>query len=144
MPNQLVRARHLAFRRQSGRCFYCRFPMWEKDAQAFAEMYAIPIGVARELQCTAEHLQAKRDGGSSAPKNIAAACIHCNRSRHHKPRARTPSEHSAFVRRRLECGRWHQSVLVKRLGGTPGSASVESRKVRRAAQSGVASAGSLV
>jgi len=54
--------RHSACREQGGLCYYCLRPM--------------------HSDVTAEHLQARRDGGKDTRKNIVAAHRLCNARRH--------------------------------------------------------------
>jgi 5-methylcytosine-specific restriction endonuclease McrA len=56
--------------------------MWVRNIGIFAIEHTIPLHVARQYQCTAEHLLAKQDGGKDNKSNIAAACIRCNQGRH--------------------------------------------------------------
>ncbi|UWQ95909.1 HNH endonuclease [Rhodobacteraceae bacterium M385] len=63
----------------------------------------------KALQCTAEHLWARSDGGSNNPENIVAACRYCNTTRHKCKKPRSPESHRAHVRRRLNQGRWFSS-----------------------------------
>ena len=60
------------------------------------------------LKCTAEHLVLWSEGGKDAAVNIAAACAHCNWTRHVRKRPPEPEAYRAEVRRRLACGAWHQ------------------------------------
>src|SRR5688500_10220810 len=52
--------------------------MCNEDLETFARTYALSPRTARSLQCTAEHLQAKCDGGADSLENIVAACRLCN------------------------------------------------------------------
>jgi len=101
-------ARHLAFHRQAGRCYYCEQPMWLADATSFAEAHCLTPAQARWLQATAEHLTARQDGGGNG-SNIVAACRWCNTARHaHRPlSAPDPLRYRACVRSRVAQGRWH-------------------------------------
>jgi len=89
MSKSIKNKRHAAYVAQSCRCFYCTAPMWEGGPDQFALKYGITLRQARLLCCTAEHLTPRSEGGSNAAENIAAACLHCNRTRHraHKPLA---------------------------------------------------------
>src|SRR3546814_12975241 len=44
-------------------------------------------------------------------ENIAAACLYCNRKRHHARRILSPSDYRMKVRRQLRRGRWH-GILI--------------------------------
>lgn len=81
--------------------------MWEKEKDAFAEKYSMPADEALRLQCTAEHLRARCDGGKNCPKNIVAACLSCNAGRHQGKRiAPSPKEYKEIIRKqRCERGR---------------------------------------
>ncbi|WP_245851516.1 HNH endonuclease [Pseudomonas segetis] len=58
------------------------------------------------FQCTAEHLRARQDGGKDSSLNIAAACKRCNRLRHSRKTAPSPSDYQRFVQKRLNTGGW--------------------------------------
>ena len=81
--NLYLEKRNIAFKNQSGRCYYCGAPMWQNDTcEEFARLYGISTKKAKRLQCTAEHLIAQCDGGKHTQENIVAACLWCNRRRH--------------------------------------------------------------
>ena len=107
MPDNLKRYRHSAYIAQSGRCYYCDFLIWESDPQGFAQIHRITVAQARLLQSTAEHLQAKQDGGKDVAPNIAAACWICNFRRHARKRAPDAGAFSKLVKSRVSKGRWH-------------------------------------
>lgn len=96
MPTQLHRSRQLAFDRQGGRCYYCGVSM-------------APPGSAgpRSLQCTAEHLLPRNEGGGDDPANIVAACAHCNQTRHKRRVPPLPEVYREAIRKRLDRGGWH-------------------------------------
>ena len=77
---------------QHRRCYYCGFPMWSKRAEGFARHWGITLKEAARFKCTAEHLVARRDGGTSRIDNIAAACLFCNSHRHLRAIAPTPRD----------------------------------------------------
>lgn len=81
---RLVSLRRSAAMRQGWCCCYCALPMWESAAQKAAVMdqFDLSESEADALRCTAEHLQARCDGGRDASTNIAAACARCNHGRH--------------------------------------------------------------
>ena len=115
MGKSLLRFRLDAFRRQAGRCYYCTAPMWHEDCRAFAREYNLPERVCRQLQCTAEHLHARSDGGPDSRDNIVAACRWCNLRRHKgRKAAPSPGAFKTLVRRRLSLGRWHCSQILER------------------------------
>ena len=99
-------------KRQGGRCFYCQLPMWvaQKDSEVSAKI------APWQLQCTAEHLIARCDGGSNDPDNIVAACRFCNMTRHRSKRPKSPKSYLAFVRRRMVAGRWLAHFVGTALG----------------------------
>ena len=117
MCNALVKHRHSAYQTQSGRCYYCGLPMWETDIDAFARTNKIKRKQARSLKCTAEHLEARMDGGSDAARNIVAACFLCNLRRHRRKQAPSPIAYRELVQRQLRKGRWHCNTLVTRFSG---------------------------
>ena len=114
MCYRLARLRYSAYRAQSGRCFYCGLPMWVRDPESFAAAHRITLPQARLLQCTAEHLEARQDGGKDTKRNIAAACYYCNQRRHDRKVAPAPDDYRLFVQQRLSEGRWHSKSLAVR------------------------------
>jgi len=114
MTESLLRSRTDAFRRQAGRCYYCTVLMWSNDLASFARAHALSHRAARWLQSTAEHLQAKRDGGAASREDIVAACRFCNLMRHRGRKiAPTPEVFQQRVRRRLSRGGWHSLQVLK-------------------------------
>lgn len=103
----LKQPRSTAFARQNGRCYYCNQPMWTKDLLSFASKYNATPSQVTHFQCTGEHLNAHQDGGSSAQKNIVAACRYCNQQRHRRKVALSPKQHKELIWRRMGQGRWH-------------------------------------
>ena len=116
MPKKsLHRARAAAYSRQGGRCFYCGVLMWVDDGASFASSHGLPRGITRWLQCTAEHLQARRDGGADSPVNIVAACHCCNLRRHRGRKvAPAPEEYQRLVKSRVARRRWHFRQVFER------------------------------
>ena len=106
MPKTIQTLRQRAFQHQGGTCCYCSAPMWQRSPE---ELPCKPpsLRAAKQLQCTAEHLLARSDGGGHTEKNIAAACTRCNHGRHKRRRPLGPSEFRGHVLRRMETGRWH-------------------------------------
>lgn len=96
-----------AFELQHGRCYYCQQPMWLSDLAAFAKQQGFTAKQSRRFQCTAEHLQARCDGGKDRAANIAAACLTCNTRRHRRKQPPQPVAYRALVQRRMKAGRWH-------------------------------------
>lgn len=112
MASKLVHHRKSAFIAQSHRCFYCGFPMWESDCKSFAQAHKISFPQAKWFQCTAEHLEARKDGGKNTAQNIAAACLWCNQKRHKRKIAPSPKEFQLLVKQRLTKGRWHCTFVT--------------------------------
>lgn len=87
--------------------------MWDGDGEAeFVERYHLTVALARLLRATAEHLDARQDGGRDTAANIAAACLHCNSTRH-KGRpcsAPSPAQYRKRVQARIAAGKWHPAV----------------------------------
>lgn len=96
-----------AFHRQSGRCIYCNCPMWQSSPEKFAHEHHVTPKQARAFRCTAEHLHARRDGGTNASGNIVAACSFCNSQRHRAAHPLAPDAYRAKVQHRMEKGGWH-------------------------------------
>jgi 5-methylcytosine-specific restriction endonuclease McrA len=109
MTSPLVRSRSLAFARQKGRCYYCDYPMWRDDIACFALLHRISVKQARRLQCTAEHLVARQDGGKEGISNMVAACVTCNRGRHRIKEVPSPEKYRAHVQKRISLNRWYFS-----------------------------------
>lgn len=105
--------RRSAAKRQGHRCFYCGFPIWEQDAADFAARYGISQAEARRFLCTAEHVLALGDGGTSRKDNIVAACNFCNRIRHRRKGRIAAQQFAALVQRRLAKQAWHPHWLHK-------------------------------
>ena len=106
MPSKLQTHRRRAFELQGGRCFYCNVYMWLQSPSELPTAVPSPQA-ARHLRCTAEHVEARSQGGPDSASNIAAACARCNHTRH---RRRRPPESDAYledVRRRVGSGKWH-------------------------------------
>ena len=97
--------RKSAFHRQNGHCCYCGFLMWQDSAEAFAAKHRISLAQAQQFQCTAEHLQARRDGGRDTRSNIAASCKRCNQLRHQRKKAPSPDAYQQLVQKRLRKGK---------------------------------------
>ena len=109
--NIIQRNRQQAFLAQSKLCYYCNQPMWDKDINSFITQYQVKPTSAKFLQCTAEHLTARKDGGKNIRTNIVAACKYCNHTRHKSKNALSPAEYKNRVRKLLSKNKWHQTVL---------------------------------
>ncbi len=115
MPHlQTLRTR--AAMRQHFRCIYCRLPVWTGDPQPLMRQFQLTPKEARSLQCTAEHLTARCDGGTDSADNIAAACLHCNRTRHLRAKPLDLTAYQALVQRRLGRGGWHTATITAKVG----------------------------
>ena len=109
--NTIQHNRQKAFNLQSGLCYYCNQPMWVKDKQSFIAQYKINPNRANYLQCTAEHLTARKDGGKNTKVNIVAACKYCNQARHKSKNALPHEAYKNSVQMRLSRNKWHQILL---------------------------------
>lgn len=123
-PKKVQNLRRLAFEKQGCLCYYCQFPMWEKDPAEFAMGFELPIRLAKYLQCTAEHLVAQQDEGTDTADNIVAACLWCNRLRHlgRSQKAPGPLAYKAKVAQLVRQGKWHpiaSSKVAKKLKSDP-------------------------
>ncbi|KQT01550.1 HNH endonuclease signature motif containing protein [Rhizobium sp. Leaf386] len=108
MPsNKMKNLRKQAAQRQGGRCFYCELPMWDDSPEEFIVHYGLSPGLAKRFRCTAEHVEARRDGGKDVAPNIVAACRFCNATRHKAKRPLDADTYAQQVRRRQAEGRWH-------------------------------------
>ena len=95
---------------QFGLCYCCQQPMWSDRPCEFGERYGLSPKQVTVLQCTAEHLLAKSDGGLDEVDNIVAACLYCNNRRYRSRKPRSPDRHAERVRHRLAMGKWHGFV----------------------------------
>lgn len=107
----LQKIRQKAFDLQSGKCYYCNQPMWNKDKLSFISQYKIKPTLANLLQCTAEHLTARQDGGKNTKVNIVAACKYCNHTRHKAKKALSPESYKQRVQKRLSKKEWHGIII---------------------------------
>jgi 5-methylcytosine-specific restriction endonuclease McrA len=105
--------RHLAFQRQSGRCFYCHWPLWSSAAERLVFYSGVSNALSQRFQCTAEHLVPRSEGGRDAAENIVAACMFCNRTRHRVSKALTWRAYADRVARRVAAKRWHPWIQLK-------------------------------
>lgn len=112
MPSSVARSRAKAFYRQEGRCYYCDYPMYVTSPQKYAQLYGCSRRQALQMQCTAEHLVAKCEGGSNRASNIAAACKRCNVRRHQGKVALPPQAYRELVQSKVMEGRWHPFRLA--------------------------------
>jgi hypothetical protein len=113
---KLIRLRHSAFQRQCGLCIYCGYPMIPgEDIDHFRAELALSPERAYEVVATAEHLQARCDGGTDTELNVAAAHLMCNARRHRMRPAPTPEKYKAMVKVQLEKGCWLKKALRQSL-----------------------------
>jgi 5-methylcytosine-specific restriction endonuclease McrA len=106
MPKSLQSIRITAFERQAGRCYYCGVAMWLTTSFELDGCTRECSGY-RLLQCTAEHLVARKDGGRNGGGNVVAACAHCNHTRHKRKKPPAPDIYRNEVMRRVRAGQWH-------------------------------------
>lgn len=111
--------RSFAFAAQGGRCFYCSQPMWLSDPVRFARRYDLSVARARQLQCTAEHLRPKAEGGTLRRSNVVASCLFCNRTRGRVAPAPEPDRFRQHVQARCRLGKWHSLFLDAKPGSAP-------------------------
>ena len=120
MPRIPKAARHAAFLAQASRCYYCGTPMWERSPESFVSRYGFSRREVQLLRCTAEHLIARREGGSNAPENIVAAHAFCNHLRHKLPVPPAPLELRKRATQRMKACRWFPGTIGQRLGAPAG------------------------
>jgi 5-methylcytosine-specific restriction endonuclease McrA len=113
MPKLIPFLRQLAFDRQHGLCFYCSVRMWNASPAELPNP-APSTRAANRLRCTAEHLKARSDGGADVPTNIAAACAHCNGTRHKRRTPPRPEMFAKEVRKRVAARAWHHRWVYER------------------------------
>lgn len=113
MGNSIQNARQKAFNKQAGHCFYCGLRMWQHSPDELVNECGLSAAQAKRLQCTAEHLRARCNGGRNTLANIVAACAHCNHTRHLHPNPPIPSVYREEVRARISRGKWHHPEVVE-------------------------------
>lgn len=99
-----------AFQQQQGRCWYCGLPMWFHSPD---ELPGLPSTLAKHVQCTAEHLTARCDGGADTADNIVAACARCNHTRHKLSVPPQPLQYKGIVQKSMANGHWHRQSVLK-------------------------------
>jgi len=108
VKNRLMRLRAISNKAQGGRCFYCGVAMWSGDPSTFQADFGLKGRRIAAFQCTAEHLQARCDGGLDKEGNVVAACRLCNVRRHRGPGpALPPLDYLRRVRGQIQKGKWH-------------------------------------
>ena len=115
MPSRLLKYRHEAFLIQAERCYYCGLLMWESSPEGFAKTHEISLSQAQRFKCTAEHLEARQDGGTDAKSNVVAACLHCNQTRHRIRPAPSPNALKKQIAKQLQNNGWHKKNVAGRL-----------------------------
>jgi len=105
--NTLRNLRRQAAQEQGSRCFYCQLPMWDAGPEELIGRMIVSPRLAKRFKCTAEHIEARCDGGRDVASNIVAACFHCNSTRHKAKRPVAAATYALKVRSRMEKGRWH-------------------------------------
>nr|WP_279612553.1 HNH endonuclease [Paraburkholderia phymatum] len=78
-----------------------------------AKNFALPLRQVRYLQCTAEHLNPRMNGGSNSHRNIVAACRTCNARRHRAKAPRDPISHQRHVQNRMRRKKWHPAWVYE-------------------------------
>ncbi|WP_170396718.1 MULTISPECIES: HNH endonuclease [Ruegeria] len=111
MRKKLNCIRSQKWKLQNGRCYYCGFLMWSGNQSLFAKTLGVSTACVSRLQCTAEHLNARSDGGLDSDANIVAACLHCNRTRHKAATILGPHPYRLKVQDRISAGKWHPRCL---------------------------------
>ncbi len=115
MTSRIARHRARAYVDQRALCYYCQCNMCVGDPEEFARSYGISDRLARQVRCTAEHLTARRDGGTDNRSNIAAVCWHCNRLRHACKTPMPADRYRDYVRKRICRGAWHDRLILENL-----------------------------
>jgi HNH endonuclease len=126
MSVRLANLRRQAATMQRFRCFYCNLPMWERDSSSLAEAFSLSTRQLRLLQCTAEHLHPRSEGGRDSTQNIVAACHFCNRGRHARKTPMQPEQYRARVRSRMARGQWLAAMLPSGIASHPSSSAYPS------------------
>ncbi|SPK70533.1 conserved hypothetical protein [Cupriavidus taiwanensis] len=86
-----------------------------RSPEAFAATYHLSKRQAHTLQCTAEHLHARVDGGGDFESNIVTACRLCNARRHQRKDARDAINHKAHIARLMGRKRWHDPWVFEKV-----------------------------
>jgi HNH endonuclease len=110
MTIPIARLRAAAYVAQRELCYYCQCKMCNGDPSEFARSYGMSIRQVWKIQCTAEHLTARQDGGTNVRSNIAAVCRHCNRLRHARKTPLSADRYRDYVRRRISRGKWARDI----------------------------------
>jgi 5-methylcytosine-specific restriction endonuclease McrA len=116
MKKALKNIRRTKMLAQSGRCYYCDLPMWDATLDHRLPAMCSSRGLPKFLQCTAEHLLPRSEGGKDTAENIVAACWYCNTSRHKRKCAPSPRAYRTHVRKRMAAGRWLAAQVATCVG----------------------------
>lgn len=82
--------------------------MWENNPTEFQKFFKIKKSkVVRLLQCTAEHVTARQDGGKDSKPNIVAACLYCNMTRHRQKNPLSSIKYKEKVAKKMQLAKWH-------------------------------------
>lgn len=114
MPSPLALLRESSLQRQRGRCFYCHVLLAPAKFEAFAKRFKLSPEQVKPLQCTAEHLKARKDGGQDKPGNIVAACRKCNEGRHSHGNDFPPHKYKAQIAKQIAQHKWHKAYVFER------------------------------
>jgi 5-methylcytosine-specific restriction endonuclease McrA len=106
MSHSLKIKRTRAFKSKNGKCFYCQIPMWLTNVTDQFFRSRISAKAMSRIRCTAEHLEARCDGGSDSNESLVAACWFCNLTRHRMARPLSPDKYREQVMSRVQKGRW--------------------------------------
>jgi 5-methylcytosine-specific restriction endonuclease McrA len=102
-----------AFIKQKGLCYYCQFPMWNKDPSEVLKKYNVSMKNLAHFKCTGEHLIAHSEGGSAKQSNIVAACWYCNSKRHQRKKQPNDIQFQKFVQYRIKLSRWNSGLITE-------------------------------
>ncbi|MFS2176750.1 HNH endonuclease [Rhizobium pisi] len=86
--------------------------MWETDPKSFSARFGLTDCATLHFRCTAEHLEARCDGGLNTKENVVAACRYCNGNRHKRKRPKDAVSYMELVRSRMKQGRWLPVTLI--------------------------------
>lgn len=116
MALNLKQYRLRAYALQGGQCFYCGLPICEGDIKQFQSEFGSTAREAKSLFSTAEHLVARKDGGTNGNSNVVAACWTCNQSRHRRKNVNLSWEQFRdLVCRRMQQGKWRARSLLRKV-----------------------------
>ena len=111
MSQSLKNKRARAFKSQNGKCYYCMIPMWLTEVTDHFFQSRISTKAMSRIRCTAEHVEARCDGGSDAIENLVAACWFCNSTRHRMARPSSSNKYRKHVMSRVKRGKWHPPYI---------------------------------